>query len=215
MLEFLPIIMFLVVCGALMLGYPVAFTLAGTALLFAAVASLLGELDIQLLLLYPDRIYNGTLTNTTLIAVPLFVFMGVMLEKSKIAEQLLEKMGHACARLPAGLGLAVIVVGVLMAASTGIVGATVVTMGLMSLPTMLKRGYDPALAAGTICATGTLGQIIPPPLRWCFWEMFSPVPISKHNSHKGYLTPNLFPSATFLWGHCCLVCSWFCCTWSI
>lgn len=162
MLEFLPIIMFLVVCGALMLGYPVAFTLAGTALLFAAVASLLGELDIQLLLLYPDRIYNGTLTNTTLIAVPLFVFMGVMLEKSKIAEQLLEKMGHACARLPAGLGLAVIVVGVLMAASTGIVGATVVTMGLMSLPTMLKRGYDPALAAGTICATGTLGQIIPP-----------------------------------------------------
>lgn len=154
--------MFLVVCAALMLGYPVAFTLAGTALLFAALASLVGHFDPHLLLLYPDRIYSGTMTNTTLIAVPLFVFMGVMLEKSKIAEDLLEKMAHACARFPAGLGLSVVVVGVLMAASTGIVGATVVTMGLMSLPTMLKQRYDPALAAGTICATGTLGQIIPP-----------------------------------------------------
>lgn len=154
--------MFLTVCAALMLGYPVAFTLAGVALLFAALASLGGHFDIHLLQLYPDRIYDGTLTNATLIAVPLFVFMGVMLEKSKIAEELLEKMGHACSRLPAGLGLSVVLVGVLMAASTGIVGATVVTMGLMSLPTMLKQNYDPALAAGTICATGTLGQIIPP-----------------------------------------------------
>ncbi len=154
--------MFLAVCAALMLGYPVAFTLAGTALLFAGVGSLLGSFDPNLLMLYPDRIYAGTMTNTTLIAVPLFVFMGVMLERSRIAEELLERMAHACSRFPAGLGLSVVFVGMLMAASTGIVGATVVTMGLMSLPTMLKRQYDPALAAGTICATGTLGQIIPP-----------------------------------------------------
>jgi len=154
--------MFIAVCAALMMGYPVAFTLAGTALVFAGIGSLLGNFDPNLLALYPDRIYSGTMTNGTLIAVPLFVFMGVMLERSKIAEELLERMAHACARFPAGLGLSVVFVGVLMAASTGIVGATVVTMGLMSLPTMLKRHYDPALAAGTICATGTLGQIIPP-----------------------------------------------------
>ncbi len=102
------------------------------------------------------------MTNTTLIAVPLFIFMGVMLERSKIAEELLENMAKACGRLPAGLGISVVLVGALMAASTGIVGATVVTMGLVSLPTMLKRGYSPSLACGTICATGTLGQIIPP-----------------------------------------------------
>ncbi len=162
MIELLPLLMFLAVCAALMLGYPVAFTLAGCALLFAGIGSLLGGFDIKLLMLYPDRIFNGTVTNGTLIAVPLFVFMGVMLERSKIAEELLERMAQACARFPAGLGLSVVVVGMLMAASTGIVGATVVTMGLMSLPTMLKGRYDPALAAGTICATGTLGQIIPP-----------------------------------------------------
>lgn len=154
--------MFIAVCAALMLGYPVAFTLAGIALLFAGAGALAGVFDLNLLASYPDRIYSGTMTNATLIAVPLFVFMGVMLERSKIAEELLERMAHACARLPAGLGLSVVFVGILMAASTGIVGATVVTMGLMSLPTMLKRHYDPALAAGTICATGTLGQIIPP-----------------------------------------------------
>ena len=162
MIEYLPLLMFLLVCIALMMGYPVAFTLASSALLFAGIGSLLGSFDPNLLMLYPDRIYSGTMTNTTLIAVPLFVFMGVMLERSKIAEELLERMSHACAGMPAGLGLSVILVGVLMAASTGIVGATVVTMGLMSLPTMLKRNYDPALACGTICATGTLGQIIPP-----------------------------------------------------
>lgn len=154
--------MFVAVCAALMLGYPVAFTLAGSALLFAGAGALTGSFDLNLLASYPDRIYSGTATNATLIAVPLFVFMGVMLERSKIAEELLERMAHACARFPAGLGLSVVFVGILMAASTGIVGATVVTMGLMSLPTMLKRNYDPALAAGTICATGTLGQIIPP-----------------------------------------------------
>lgn len=162
MIELLPLLMFAAVCLALMLGYPVAFTLAGTALLFAGLGALLNIFDPHLLALYPDRIFSGTMTNGTLIAVPLFVFMGVMLERSRIAEELLERMAHACARFPAGLGLSVVFVGMLMAASTGIVGATVVTMGLMSLPTMLKRRYDPALACGTICATGTLGQIIPP-----------------------------------------------------
>lgn len=161
MLELLPLLMFLVVCLALMAGYPVAFTLAGVSLLFAGLGILLGVFEANLLLAYPDRVF-GVMTNNTLIAVPLFVFMGVMLERSKVAEELLENMAHACGRLPAGLGISVVIVGMLMAASTGIVGATVVTMGLMSLPTMLKKGYAPSLAAGTICATGTLGQIIPP-----------------------------------------------------
>lgn len=161
MLELLPLLMFLVICLALMAGYPVAFTLAGVSLLFAGLGILLGVFEANLLLAYPDRVF-GVMTNTTLIAVPLFIFMGVMLERSKVAEELLENMAHACGRLPAGLGVSVVIVGMLMAASTGIVGATVVTMGLMSLPTMLKKGYAPSLAAGTICATGTLGQIIPP-----------------------------------------------------
>ncbi len=161
MLELIPLFMFVVVCLALMLGYPVAFTLAGIALLFAGFGIVFGHFDTHLLLAYPDRVF-GTVSNITLIAVPLFIFMGVVLERSKIAEELLENMGHACSRFPAGLGLSVVLVGAMMAASTGIVGATVVTMGLMSLPTMLKRGYNPALACGTICATGTLGQIIPP-----------------------------------------------------
>ena len=161
MTELIPFFMFLVVCGTLMLGYPVAFSLAGVALLFASFGILSGTFEPNLLFAYSDRAF-GTLTNTTLIAVPLFVLMGVLLERSKVAEKLLENMAILCGRAPAGLGLSVVLVGALMAASTGIVGATVVTMGLMSLPTMLKRGYDPALATGTICATGTLGQIIPP-----------------------------------------------------
>lgn len=144
-----------------MFGYPVAFTLAGVALIFAGLGISFGIFDLQLLLAYPDRVF-GTIGNTTLIAVPLFILMGVILERSKMAEELLDAMAHACGRMPAGMGLSVVVVGAMMAASTGIVGATVVTMGLMSLPTMLKRGYSPELACGTICATGTLGQIIPP-----------------------------------------------------
>ncbi len=153
--------MFIAVCAALMLGYPVAFTLAGTALIFAGIGILFGSFQAEFLLNYPERVF-GTMTNTTLIAVPLFVLMGVILERSKIAEELLLNMAQACGRLPAGLGISVVLVGALMAASTGIVGATVVTMGLMSLPTMMKNGYSPSLSCGTICATGTLGQIIPP-----------------------------------------------------
>ncbi|VUD67609.1 C4-dicarboxylate TRAP transporter large permease protein DctM [Thalassocella blandensis] len=161
MLELLPLLMFVFACFTLMMGYPVAFTLAGVALLFAGIGIISGTFHAEFLLNYPERVF-GTISNYTLIAVPLFVFMGVMLERSKIAEELLENMAKACGRLPAGLGISVVAVGALMAASTGIVGATVVTMGLMSLPTMLKKGYSPALATGTICATGTLGQIIPP-----------------------------------------------------
>ena len=161
MIDLLPLLMFMAVCLLLMLGYPVAFTLAGVALLSAAIGIATGHFEAHLLLAYPDRLF-GTMNNTTLIAAPLFVLMGVVLERAKIAEDLLENMGRLCSRLPSGLGLSVVLVGALMAASTGIVGATVVTMGLMSLPTMLKRGYSEPLACGTICATGTLGQIIPP-----------------------------------------------------
>ena len=144
-----------------MAGYPVAFSLAGTALLFALIGNMAGHFDMAFLHALPNRLY-GTIDNTTLIAVPLFVLMGVMLEKSKLAEDLLDSMSQLFGKFKGGLGISVVVVGMLLAASTGIVGATVVTMGLMSLPTMLKRGYSPALATGSICATGTLGQIIPP-----------------------------------------------------
>jgi tripartite ATP-independent transporter DctM subunit len=153
--------MFGCVCLALMAGYPVAYTLAGTALIFAGGGILLGNFDPSFLAALPGRLF-GTVTNITLIAVPLFVMMGIVLEKSRIAEELLDNMARVFAGLRGGLGISVVVVGAMLAASTGIVGATVVTMGLLSLPSMLKRGYHPALATGTICATGTLGQIIPP-----------------------------------------------------
>lgn len=159
--ELIPLLMFAAICGALLLGYPVAFTLAGVALLFAGVGIVTGYFDPSWLRSFPARLF-GIMNNYTLVAVPLFVFMGVMLEKSRLAEELLESMTKACGRLPGGLGISVVIVGALLAASTGIVGATVVTMGLLSLPTMLKRGYAPSFACGTICATGTLGQIIPP-----------------------------------------------------
>ncbi len=159
--EVMAILMFLTICGVLLLGYPVAFTLGGTALAFAALGSQLGLFDGAFLEALPNRLF-GIMTNETLIAVPLFVFMGVMLERSKVAEQLLDTMAALFGPLRGGLGISVTLVGMLLAASTGIVGATVVTMGLLSLPTMLKRCYSPALATGTICASGTLGQIIPP-----------------------------------------------------
>jgi len=146
---------------ALMAGFPVAFTLAGVALLFAGLGLLTGTFDPVFLEAFPNRIF-GIMTNETLIAVPLFVFMGVMLERSKLADQLLQSLAAMMRGMPGGLGVAVVLVGAMMAASTGIVGATVVTMGLISLPTMLRKGYDPAVATGTICAAGTLGQIIPP-----------------------------------------------------
>jgi len=160
-MEWLAFGMFLVVCLLLMAGYPVALTLAGTALGFALLGTITGTFDPVFLEALPNRLY-GIMINETLVAVPLFVFMGIMLERSRIAEQLLDTMAMLFGPLRGGLGISVTLVGMLLAASTGIVGATVVTMGLLSLPTMVRRGYDPALACGTICASGTLGQIIPP-----------------------------------------------------
>jgi tripartite ATP-independent transporter DctM subunit len=160
-MEWMPLVLFVAVCLVLMLGFPVAFSLAGTSLIIAGIGYLAGTFDGAFLSALPNRIF-GILGNQILIAVPLFVFMGIMLEKSRIAERLLHNMALLFGPLRGGLGISVILVGMLMAASTGIIGATVVTMGLISLPAMLKNGYSPSLAAGNICATGTLGQIIPP-----------------------------------------------------
>jgi len=161
MSEYMALIMFLSVCIVLLAGFPVAFSLGGTALAFAWLGHSTGTFDAAFLQALPNRLY-GIMTNGTLISVPLFVFMGVMLERSKVADKLLDTMAMLFGPVRGGLGISVIIVGMLLAASTGIVGATVVTMGLLSLPTMLRRGYDPAIASGTICASGTLGQIIPP-----------------------------------------------------
>ncbi len=160
-MEYMALVMFAVACVVLMLGYPVAFTLGGVALAFAWFGDQAGAFDLSLLQAVPSRLY-GLLTNQTLLAVPLFVFMGNLLQRSQLAESLLETMAEVFKQLRGGLGVSVAVVGMLLAASTGIVGATVVTMGLISLPTMLRSGYHPSIATGTICATGTLGQIIPP-----------------------------------------------------
>jgi len=157
----MPLLLFLAAIIVLLAGFPVVFSLSGVALAFAALGMITGTFDAVFLEAIPNRIY-GIMTNEVLIAVPLFVFMGVVLEKSRIADQLLDAMSSLMGRAKGGLSIAVTLVGMLMAASTGIVGATVVTMGLLSLPTMLKRGYDMKLATGTICAAGTLGQIIPP-----------------------------------------------------
>lgn len=159
--ETLDLLMFAALCGLLLTGYPVALALGGTAIAFALLGWALGAFDVAFMSALPSRIFGAT-QNDILLAVPLFTFMGVMLERSRVAEELLESMGRLFGPLRGGLGISVFIVGALLAASTGIVGATVVTMGLLSLPTMLKRGYDPSLAAGSIAASGTLGQIIPP-----------------------------------------------------
>jgi tripartite ATP-independent transporter DctM subunit len=160
-MEYMPLYLFAAVFLLLLIGYPVAFTLAGTALIFSVIGEMTGTFDPAFLHALPNRLY-GIINNQLLIAVPLFVFMGVMLERSKIADELLTTMSRLFGRLRGGLGISVVLVGMLLAASTGIVGATVVTMGLLSLPTMLKQGYDPKISTGLICASGTLGQIIPP-----------------------------------------------------
>jgi tripartite ATP-independent transporter DctM subunit len=206
MSELMPLFMFLVAGLILMTGYPVAFALAGTALIFSLIGSLTGGFDSSFLTAMPSRLF-GIMTNETLMAVPLFVFMGAMLERSQIAEQLLDAMSALFGTLRGGLGISVVLVGMLMAASTGIVGATVVTMGMMALPTMLKRNYDPAIACGTICASGTLGQIIPPSivlvllgdvLSSAFQQaqldmgIFSPETVSVGDLFAGALIPGLF-----------------------
>ncbi len=207
-----PFILFGLVFLVLLLGYPVALTLAGVSLAFAGFGVLIGSFDANDLLFLPGRLY-GIIDNATLIAVPLFVLMGVTLEKTRIAESLLDSMSILLGRLAGGLGIAVTVVGMLLAASTGIVGATVVTMGLMSLPAMLKHGYDPRLATGTICATGTLGQIIPPSIALVLLGdvmsnayqqaqlaqgVFAPKTVSVGDLFAGALVPGLVLVALYL-----------------
>ena len=153
--------MFAVVCFILLAGFPVAFSLAGTAIIFAGIGALTDTFNAAFLGAIPNRLY-GDMTNSALVAVPLFVFMGVLLQKSNLAENLLSNMADVMGGFRGSLAISVILVGMMIAASTGIVGATVIAMGLISLPIMLERNYDQSLAAGTICATGTLGQIIPP-----------------------------------------------------
>ena len=159
--EILSIIMFLTTLGLLLFGFPVAFTLAGSALIFGFLGDALEVFNFRMIGFFPQRIF-GTMINEPLVAVPLFIFMGIMLEKTKIAAGLLQSIGELFGSTKGGLGIGVVIVGMLLAASTGIVGATVVTMGMLSLPSMMKAGYDQKIATGTICAAGTLGQIIPP-----------------------------------------------------
>ncbi len=160
-MEIIPLIFILLVCASLLMGFPVAFTLAGISVLYALIGVIIGFFDVNLFKNIPIRIY-GIMNNQTLLAVPLFIYMGVTLEKSGIAASMLSEMGKAFAKVKSGLGISIILVGTLLAASTGIVGATVVTMGLMSLPILLKQGYSREFSTGLVAATGTLGQIIPP-----------------------------------------------------
>jgi tripartite ATP-independent transporter DctM subunit len=159
--EILAVLMVAAVIAVLMAGYPVALTLAGVSLIFALLGHMLGVMGLGILGALPQRIF-GVMSNDVLLALPMFIFMGVMLEQSRIAENLLERMGRLFGRLRGGLGYSVVLVGALLAASTGIVGATAVTMGLIMLPAMMRHGYDPRLAAGTVAASATLAQIIPP-----------------------------------------------------
>ncbi|MCE2593609.1 TRAP transporter large permease subunit [Motilimonas cestriensis] len=211
-MEYLSIVMFVAVCLVLMAGYPVAYSLAGTSLVFASIGIVTGYFDGAYLGALPNRIY-GIMINQTLLAVPLFVLMGVMLEKSQVAEKLLTSMGQVMGQVKGGLAIAVVMVGMLLAASTGIVGATVVTMGLLSLPTMLKRGYSASFATGTICATGTLGQIIPPSIALVLlgdvlssayqqaqikMGIFSPETVSVGDLFAGALVPGLILVTCYL-----------------
>ena len=205
MRESLDLAMFIALCVFVLIGYPISFTLAGTALIFALLGLAFSAFDPDFLGVLPNRIY-GVMTNEVLIAIPLFVFMGIMLERSKVAEELLDTMGQLFGRLRGGLGISVSVVGAMLAASTGIVGATVITMGIISLPTMLRRKYDPALACGSIAAAGTLGQIIPPSIVLVvlgdqisnahqeaqrILGNFSPEPVSVGDLFAGALFPGL------------------------
>jgi tripartite ATP-independent transporter DctM subunit len=187
--EILAALMFFGVIGMLMLGFPVAFTLSGTSLIFALIGYQLGVFDFSNFASLAGR-YIGFMTNEVLVAVPLFIFMGVMLERSGIAEQLLLTMGKMFGNLRGGLGISVVLVGALLAASTGVVGATVVTMGLISLPAMMRAGYDPKLASGVICASGTLGQIIPPSTVLIFMADMLAGINSQVQMAKGNFAPN-------------------------
>ncbi len=210
--ETLCLLMVLSVCGCLLLGFPVAFTLAGVSMLFAYIGTFFGVFDLSFLTAFPQRIF-AVMTREVLVAVPLFVFMGVMLERSKVAEELLDNMARAFGSVPGGLAFSVSIVGMLLAASTGIVGATVVTMGLLSLPTMLRRGYDKGFACGSIAASGTLGQIIPPSIVLVLlgdqlsaayqkaqfdMKIFAPDTVSVNDLFAGALLPGLMLVGLYL-----------------
>ncbi len=186
--EILAIVMFVTTLALLLFGFPVAFTLAGSALIFAFIGDFLDIFNFRMLFFFPQRIY-GIMINEALVAVPLFIFMGVMLEKTKIASKLLESIGDLFGSIRGGLGIGVVLVGMLLAASTGIVGATVVTMGMLALPSMLKAGYDEKIATGTICAAGTLGQIIPPSIVLILLAEM----LQGANEEAGLLTGDLAP----------------------
>ena len=160
-MEIIPLLLLLLVCSALLLGYPVAFTLGGVSIIFALICMPFGIFDSMIFKSIPIRIF-GIMNNVTLLAVPLFIFMGTILERSGIAAKMLENMAAAFRKVKGGLSISIIIVGALLAASTGIVGATVVTMGLMSLPILIKQGYEKSFSSGLVASTGTLGQIIPP-----------------------------------------------------
>ena len=160
-MEIIPLLLLVLICLALLFGYPVAFTLSGVSIIFALICIPFGIFDESILKSIPLRIF-GIMNNVTLLAVPLFIFMGTVLERSGIAAKMLENMALAFKNIRGGLSISIITVGALLAASTGIVGATVVTMGLMSLPVLIQQGYKKDFSSGLVASTGTLGQIIPP-----------------------------------------------------
>ena len=210
--EIVAVLMVIAVCVALFAGYPVALTFAGVSLAFAAIGQLAGILNFSLLGALPARIF-GIMTNEVLLAIPLFIFMGVMLERSRIAEELLETMGRLFGSLPGGLGISVVLVGVLLAAAKGVVGATTVTIGLIMLPTMLRHGYDARLATGTVAATATLAQIFPPATVLVLLGdqmsnayqaaqlsqgIFAPLPVTVSDLFAGAIIPGLSLVALYL-----------------
>jgi tripartite ATP-independent transporter DctM subunit len=210
--DVLSVLLFVSVLGTLLLGYPIAFSLAGSSVIFAAIGYFCGVFDWSFMTALPPR-YIGIMRGEVLVAVPLFVFMGFILERSGIAEELLITMGQLFGKLRGGLGMSVVVVGALLAASTGVVGATVVTMGLISLPAMLRARYEPRLATGVICASATLSQIIPPSTILIFlgdllagvnqqaqaqMGNLSPEPVSVGDLFAGALLPGLMLVGLYL-----------------
>ncbi len=210
--ELLAILLVVLVCGALMAGYPAALTLGGVSLAVALVADAFGLFPLPLLNALPSRIY-GVIANETLMAIPLFIFMGVTLERSRVAEDLLESLARLLGNLRGGLGIAVLFVGLLLAAAKGVVGATTVTMGLIVLPAMLRHGYDPRLAAGTVAATSTLAQVFPPATVLVLlgdqianaWQsaqlakgVFAPQPVTVTDLFAGAIVPGFLLVALYL-----------------
>lgn len=199
--EWLAILMFLGFFLILMTGFPVAFSFAGTAIVFGLIGMSVGAFDIHRLLLLPN-VWFGTMSNFTLLAIPYFVFLGAVLEKSGMAEELLETIGLVLGKLKGGLALAVVLVGTILAATTGVVAATVIVMGMLSLPVMLRYGYDKELAAGVIVASGTLAQLIPPSLVLVI--LSDQIGVSVGDLFLGALIPGLMLSGSYMLYICAL-----------